>query len=191
MLCSGNFSEFCGGSSRLDVYDYNHSVSLPPWTTTTTSMTSKATSTSSTVPPSTTPSQFSTSSSSQSSPTQPATTATSQSSTAQSATSTNSNSASQSSTQSATSGTFGIISSSTSITSSSASAVQSLAIKPTVGAYTFLGCWTEATSMRALSGSSYYDYLAMTLEKCAGDCVGYTYFGVEYGGECMQPVPSL
>jgi hypothetical protein len=37
--------------------------------------------------------------------------------------------------------------------------------------------------MRALSSASFYDYPAMTLEECAADCVGYTYFGVEYGGE--------
>ena len=24
-----------------------------------------------------------------------------------------------------------------------------------------------------------------TLEECLGDCAGYTYFGVEYGGECL------
>ncbi|KAH6711606.1 hypothetical protein BKA61DRAFT_554745 [Leptodontidium sp. MPI-SDFR-AT-0119] len=34
MLCNGNFSEFCGGSSRLDVYDFNKTVTLPPWNTT-------------------------------------------------------------------------------------------------------------------------------------------------------------
>jgi hypothetical protein len=34
MLCNGNHSEFCGGSSRIDVYDYNDSVNLPPWTST-------------------------------------------------------------------------------------------------------------------------------------------------------------
>jgi hypothetical protein len=39
--------------------------------------------------------------------------------------------------------------------------------------------------MRALSAASWYDYPAMTLEECAGDCAGYTYFGVEYGGECL------
>lgn len=27
MLCNGNFSEYCGGSSRLDVYNYTNSVS--------------------------------------------------------------------------------------------------------------------------------------------------------------------
>jgi len=25
----------------------------------------------------------------------------------------------------------------------------------------------------------------MTLEECATDCAGFTYFGVEYGGECL------
>jgi hypothetical protein len=25
----------------------------------------------------------------------------------------------------------------------------------------------------------------MTIEECEADCVGYTYFGVEYGGECL------
>jgi len=32
MLCNGNLSEYCGGSSHLDVYDFNGVVSLPPWT---------------------------------------------------------------------------------------------------------------------------------------------------------------
>ena len=45
--------------------------------------------------------------------------------------------------------------------------------------------------MRALSGASYYDYDAMTLEKCASDCAGWAYFGVEYGGECKPPNPSF
>jgi hypothetical protein len=59
-----------------------------------------------------------------------------------------------------------------------------LGIKQIVGAYTYQGCYTEATNMRALSSASYYDYSAMTLEECANDCTGYVYFGVEYGGEC-------
>jgi hypothetical protein len=67
---------------------------------------------------------------------------------------------------------------------SAAPAAQSLAIKPVVGVYHFQGCWTEATSERALSGASYYDYPAMTLEECANDCAAWDYFGVEYGGEC-------
>jgi hypothetical protein len=28
------------------------------------------------------------------------------------------------------------------------------------------------------------NYNTMTLEICAADCQGYTYFGIEYGGEC-------
>ncbi|KAH8599832.1 hypothetical protein B0O99DRAFT_682314 [Bisporella sp. PMI_857] len=69
-------------------------------------------------------------------------------------------------------------------TSTSASASATLSHKPIVGAYTFQGCYTEANGVRALSGSSNYDYTGMTLEKCAGLCTGFTYWGVEYGGEC-------
>lgn len=43
---------------------------------------------------------------------------------------------------------------------------------------------TEATSVRALSAEAYYNYTSMTLEMCASDCAGYTYWGAEYGGEC-------
>jgi hypothetical protein len=67
--------------------------------------------------------------------------------------------------------------------SSSVAASQTLGIKQTVAGYTFQGCYTEATNTRALSSTSFYDYPAMTLEECAADCAGYTYFGVEYGGE--------
>lgn len=38
--------------------------------------------------------------------------------------------------------------------------------------------------MRALAGAQYVDYVGMTLEICASNCAGTTYFGVEYGGEC-------
>ncbi|KAL2063582.1 hypothetical protein VTL71DRAFT_5387 [Oculimacula yallundae] len=34
MLCNGNFSEYCGGPSRLDIYNFNKTVTLPPWITT-------------------------------------------------------------------------------------------------------------------------------------------------------------
>lgn len=33
MLCSGNFSEYCGGSSRLDVYDLNNAIATVTTTT--------------------------------------------------------------------------------------------------------------------------------------------------------------
>jgi hypothetical protein len=63
--------------------------------------------------------------------------------------------------------------------------VQTLGIKQTVGSYTFQGCYTEGTNVRALSGEAFYDYTAMTLESCASSCTGFTYWGVEYGGECL------
>ncbi|KAH8801571.1 heme peroxidase [Xylogone sp. PMI_703] len=70
-------------------------------------------------------------------------------------------------------------------TSSSASVTPTgPATKPTVGAYTYQGCYTEGDGVRALSGASFFDYDNMTLEKCATNCAGYTYFGVEYSGEC-------
>jgi len=58
-----------------------------------------------------------------------------------------------------------------------------LAVKPTVGDYVFVGCQTEATNSRALSQDTYADD-AMTLESCAAYCAGYIYFGAEYGREC-------
>ncbi|KAK3943074.1 hypothetical protein QBC46DRAFT_447135 [Diplogelasinospora grovesii] len=50
----------------------------------------------------------------------------------------------------------------------------------------YLGCWTEATSARALTGPELVDYNGMTHEKCAAFCVpaGYGLYGIEYGGEC-------
>jgi len=56
-----------------------------------------------------------------------------------------------------------------------------------VSGWTYYGCQTEATSSRALaSKATAYD--TMTLESCASDCAGYTYFGAEYGRECGQPL---
>jgi len=75
---------------------------------------------------------------------------------------------------------------STTSTSTSVLVYPTLAIKPTIGNFTFQGCYTEATGQRALNAVSYYDYPAMTLEECAGVCASYTYWGVEYGGECKK-----
>lgn len=65
---------------------------------------------------------------------------------------------------------------------SSTSAVPTPAM-PTVSA-TPDGCYTEATSGRALSEASYYDDL-MTVQKCEAVCAGYTYMGLEYHRECF------
>ncbi|KAL8963334.1 MAG: hypothetical protein Q9183_005024, partial [Haloplaca sp. 2 TL-2023] len=53
-----------------------------------------------------------------------------------------------------------------------------------VGAYTAQGCYSEATSGRALTGTAFYNDL-MTVEKCAAACSSFTWFGVEYGRECF------
>ncbi|KAL0260501.1 hypothetical protein SLS55_004190 [Diplodia seriata] len=51
-----------------------------------------------------------------------------------------------------------------------------------VGSYSLLGCYSEATSGRALSARS-TSQVDMTVEGCAKYCSGYSYFGVEYGAE--------
>lgn len=86
-------------------------------------------------------------------------------------------------TSSSTSSTVSSTTSSSQTSSSSAS--PTLAVKPTIGAYTFQGCYTEGNGVRALTGASFYNYPAMTLEECSTSCAGFVYWGVEYGGECM------
>ncbi|KAK3322957.1 hypothetical protein B0H66DRAFT_581844 [Apodospora peruviana] len=53
------------------------------------------------------------------------------------------------------------------------------------GGYSWLGCYTEATTGRALSGKSYASG-ALTVDSCAAFCAGeaWTLMGVEYGREC-------
>jgi hypothetical protein len=73
---------------------------------------------------------------------------------------------------------------STSSSSSLLPAYTSLSHKPTIGSYYYYGCYQEGTGVRALSGKVTYDYVGMTLESCAASCTGFTFWGVEYGGEC-------
>lgn len=49
-----------------------------------------------------------------------------------------------------------------------------------------LGCYTETTGVRALSGASAFSETEMTVEACGTYCLnsGFTWFGVEYGAEC-------
>ena len=153
MLCNGNYSEYCGGSNSLGVYDYKHEVNLPSWTTTTFTTKAKSTTTVkllTTVKPSTT---------------------------------SKSPVAKTSSIKSIATATIPGVNR---IESSSSKTTSSLAVKPSVGAFIFKGCYSEATNERALSSSSFFDYTAMTLEECAADCTNYDYFGVEYGGECKS-----
>ncbi|KAI1423013.1 hypothetical protein F5Y12DRAFT_716792 [Xylaria sp. FL1777] len=57
-----------------------------------------------------------------------------------------------------------------------------LAIKPTVTPYLRIGCYEELPT-RALTGGVFPND-SMTLELCASNCAGYTYFATEYGREC-------
>ncbi|KAK5193940.1 hypothetical protein LTR99_005830 [Exophiala xenobiotica] len=54
--------------------------------------------------------------------------------------------------------------------------------------FNFIGCYTEGTSGRTLGGSSSYSTSSsnMTVEMCASACYakGYSYAGVEYSKEC-------
>lgn len=56
-----------------------------------------------------------------------------------------------------------------------------------MGSYGWVGCYTEATGQRALTGATKVDYTLMTVEMCASYCASvatFTYFGLEYHGEC-------
>lgn len=73
---------------------------------------------------------------------------------------------------------------SSTVTVSAPQPTATLGRKSTVGDYVFVGCQTEATEGgRALEGKFWADD-GMDLEKCAENCEGWEYFGVEYGREC-------
>lgn len=55
----------------------------------------------------------------------------------------------------------------------------------TLSGWTYLGCYSEATTGRALNSVLLPIPGPNTdVETCATACAGYTYFGVEYGQEC-------
>ncbi|KAL9602500.1 MAG: hypothetical protein Q9219_001794 [cf. Caloplaca sp. 3 TL-2023] len=54
-----------------------------------------------------------------------------------------------------------------------------------VGNYDYIGCYSEATQGRALSGKAPpVPEAGTTLETCETACQGYQYFGVEFSNEC-------
>ncbi|KAF7884514.1 uncharacterized protein EAF02_004850 [Botrytis sinoallii] len=54
-----------------------------------------------------------------------------------------------------------------------------------VGNYNYLGCYSEASTGRALGGlSPQAPSTRFTIELCATACKGFTYFGMEYANEC-------
>jgi hypothetical protein len=54
----------------------------------------------------------------------------------------------------------------------------------TAPTYGSLGCYSEASAGRALTGTLFTDD-ELTVEKCAAKCVGFKYFGLEYRRECF------
>jgi len=58
-------------------------------------------------------------------------------------------------------------------------------IVQTIGAYSYAGCYTEATTGRALSQKTYAND-NMTVEICYATCNGYAWFGLEYRRECKS-----
>jgi len=73
----------------------------------------------------------------------------------------------------------------TSTTSSATATRSAVAIDQTIDYWTFMGCWTESTTGRALASKTYADD-TMTLDSCAAYCKGFQMFGVEYGRECKN-----
>lgn len=89
-----------------------------------------------------------------------------------------STSSSTPSSQSTTTGTTTSVTSSTTV--STPTGPTNLA---TIGSYSYVGCYTEATTGRALTGKAYAND-NMTIEICYAQCAGYTWFGLEYHREC-------
>lgn len=53
------------------------------------------------------------------------------------------------------------------------------------GIWHYLGCYSEATNMRALTGKANpISGASVSVDACAAACSAYSYFGVEYAGEC-------
>jgi hypothetical protein len=181
ILCADNLGEYCGGSSRLNVYRAGALVSSSSSSTTlsltptssqaSSSSTGGASTTSVASSSTTTQSSLETSSSSQS------TTTVSSISPSQSSSSKLSSSSTSQSTSTSQESTSITRQSSTSPTPTGPS------IRHTVGPYTFQGCYTEATIGRALSSKTYASD-TMTLETCAAFCTEFQWFGVEYRREC-------
>jgi hypothetical protein len=165
--CPGDGTEYCGAGNRLQLYSYSLLTSNS--TSSSTIITSTSSIVLSSAPsftPSSLTSNFSSSATSSSVP------SSARSSTAPSLISNVSPSMLSSASSLGT-----MTSASTTVTRAGPTIV------PSAGAYTYLGCYTEATSGRALS-SQLYPNDSNTIAWCAQQCSSYTYFGAEYGREC-------
>lgn len=108
--------------------------------------------------------------------------------------------ASQSTTSTSTSISASSSSSSTSASSSSTLTSSTSSVTPTptgpitvtnVPNYNYLGCYSEATTGRALSGSQPTPPTGgFTIESCKTSCSAFQYFGMEYSNELVSYPPS-
>ncbi|KAL8837213.1 MAG: hypothetical protein Q9176_005844 [Flavoplaca citrina] len=165
MVCNADKNEYCGGPNRLNMYKKGIATSSSSAQSSTSSISSSSSSAAasssrvSTTSSSSSSSRSSSSSSSRTSTTSP----TSSASTSSSSVSSTRTSTSTTSTSSTTSGPT---------------------ILPSNANFTYTGCYTEATSGRALSKLIKADD-KMTADMCLGLCYQYQYAGIEYGRECF------
>ena len=74
---------------------------------------------------------------------------------------------------------------STSTTSKASSTATGPSTVQTAGSFAFIGCYTEGSTGRSLSGlENPVGGATLTIAKCASACSSYKYFGTEYSGEC-------
>ncbi|KAL8920259.1 MAG: hypothetical protein Q9172_004572 [Xanthocarpia lactea] len=158
MVCNADKNTYCGGPNRLNMYKKGAAASSSRSSTTSTTSSSTfgvASTTSRASSTSTTSSPGLSSSSTRTGTTSPTSTP---------ASSTRSTSTSRTST-------------------STSSSTSGPTIVPGNANFTYTGCYTEATSGRALSKLVKADS-TMTVDMCLGLCYQYKYAGIEYGREC-------
>ncbi|KAI4258413.1 MAG: hypothetical protein L6R42_005121 [Xanthoria sp. 1 TBL-2021] len=166
MTCGGDKSQLCGGPNRLNFYRSSPSASASSSTTRTSTGTISGSS-------STTSGLSSTGSGSSSKTSGSSSTSSGSLSTTSGSSSTSSGSSSTTSTSS----------------SASASATGPITVQSVPG-YGYLGCYSEGTGGRALTGlANPIAASKVSVEACGIACSQFTYFGVEYSeGHCDQLV---
>jgi len=194
IVCADKPGEFCGGSSRLNVYRAGTPASSG--TTQSSVQTSSQTTSSSTLQTSSSTTSFVTSSTTVRTSSATTSLSSSQSSNTLSSSTLVSSTSSQTTTVPTTTSITPstTISPSSSITSASSSTTRASTSSivtgpvaaPTVGTYAYQGCYLESAGQglgRALSLASFPSDL-QTAQLCASNCAAYLYFGLQYGREC-------
>ncbi|KAL8933990.1 MAG: hypothetical protein Q9211_005469, partial [Gyalolechia sp. 1 TL-2023] len=163
MVCNANQLEYCGGPNRLNMYQKGIATTSSSSATSTTSKTSSRSSSATTMRMPTT---------SQTTTTSRTSTSTGQTTlTSKTSTSTISSKTSTSTTSTKTS------------TSTTSSKTSGPTIVPGNVNFSYTGCYTEATSGRALAKLAAAND-SMTVEICLSACSQNVYAGIEYGREC-------